>query len=189
MTATDHRRGEDTPHTGMSSLRRVLTPLSLVLVLLVLTSACASDDPSGPDDSTFTPANDRLIDDRIFECLASGGFAVTRGPNGEINFVDPEDLQFAGYEAALRQCRQELVAEGLLPAIDEESLREEYRQLRALHDCLLANGFETLPFPSEEVYVEDHDGTNLFALNTEEAWASARELCGTEMAVFDPPAP
>ncbi|HEX5595494.1 MAG TPA: hypothetical protein VFX61_05625 [Micromonosporaceae bacterium] len=169
----------------MRMARGQLVVAVLGVVLVGAAGGCGSDGSDGASGKTPNSVSDAAINDRIYECLAADGFAVTRGPNGQINFADPEDEQFAAYQTALRQCRQELVTEGLLPALDEESLREEYRRLAALQDCLAANGFETLPFPSEEVYLERREELNLFALNTEEEWASARESCGAELSAFE----
>lgn len=165
--------------------RRSNLAVFFIVVMLGMTAGCSSDGSGETGGEKQNSVSDAAINDRIFECLSSDGFAVTRGSNGQINFVDPEDEQFAAYQAALGKCRQELVAEGLLPPSDEESLREEYRQLAALQGCLAANGFETLPFPSEDVYLERHKELNLFALNTEEEWARARQLCAEEMSVFE----
>lgn len=155
-------------------------------VLAAALAGCATGDPADPDGQAPAPASDSVVNDRLFACLSAEGFAVTRGPDGEINFTDPEDGQFTEYQAAHDRCRQQLVAEGLLPAVDDELLRREYQQLAALQECLGDNGFETLPFPSEDVYVESRDEYgNLFALNTEQEWDRARTSCPEQMAAIE----
>jgi hypothetical protein len=176
----DRRRGAARPGGWRS--RGGITVLGL---LLGVGAACgsAAGDP-GQDDRA--QVSDSVVNERLFDCLSQAGFAVTRGPAGEITFVDPEDEQFSAYEAAHERCRQQLVADGLLPELDEELIRQEYRQLRALQACLAANGFATGSFPSEDTYVERRDEfTNLFALNTEAEWERARQACPEEMAEFE----
>lgn len=161
---------------------RLVAALALLFGIL---AGCASPS-TDPAAGTEIQVSDSVANDRLFECLSQAGFAVTRGPGGEITFTDPEDDQFSAYQAMLEQCRQQLVADGLLPALDEQLLRQEYRQLAALQACLAANGFETGDFPSEDTYVERRDEyPNLFALNTEAEWERARTSCPQEMAAIE----
>lgn len=157
-----------------------------VLALLLGGLVGCGRSAAGPAPEGQRQVSDDTVNQRLFECLTEAGFPVTRGPNGEVTFVDPDDAQFSAYQAALEQCRRQLVAEGLLPAVDAEQLRQEYRRLAALHECLAANGFPTVDFPSEDTYVERREEfPNLFALNTEQEWDRARRACPEEMAAFD----
>jgi hypothetical protein len=159
-----------------------------VLGFLPLAAACGSSSAEDAETEINLSANDQKANDGLYDCLLEKGFAVTKGPNGEVNFVDPEDTQFSAYSTAERECQQQLVAEGLLPAVDGDSLRREYENLLALNECLSSNGFETKPFPSEQVFLEEEGNMELFVLETEEDWARADTDCPEQMAAINEPA-
>lgn len=98
------------------------------------------------------------------------------------------DRRYCRDTAPAPRALDDLVATRDLAArvLDEQLLRQEYRQLAALQACLAANGFETGDFPSEDTYVERRDEyPNLFALNTEAEWERARTSCPQEMAAIE----
>ncbi|MGA3489729.1 hypothetical protein ACK8GG_17175 [Micromonosporaceae bacterium DT55] len=162
--------------------------LGVLLALATTVAAVACSSTETPPAGART-VDDRTVNDRLFECLSAEGFPVTRGADGGVNFVDPEDNQFSEYQSALADCRRQLVADGLLPADDENALRTEYERIVALSDCLAANGLPTAELPSEAVYLEKHEELNLFALNTEQEWQQALEKCPEQMLPFESGAP
>lgn len=169
--------------TDLGAATRRLLGLVVLATLLLLVSGCGSGEVSSGvgDPVSEQRQRDSQANDMLFECLADSGLAVTKGDDGAVQFVDPDDTQADKYSEAYDDCYQQVVDAGLVETLDDEAMRLEYRRALQLNDCLERNGFPVVDdFPSEDAYVERRDDFNLFALNTEEEWEAAESACPEE---------
>ena len=144
---------------------------------------CGGSDAATPEPTT--PGADREANSVMFDCLLDRGFPVVRGDDGGVQFSDPDDDRFAEYQEASAECEQVLVDRGLLDVQSSADLRAEYILAAALHDCLVVAGFPLIDLPTEDVYVERHDGVDILASTAPIDIEQARASCPDEFAALD----
>lgn len=135
---------------------------SSVTVVVLIVASC-----SGSAQTTSTMGNptqevDNEHDRFIVSCLAEFGIAAEtladKYPDADLSdggvFI-PDSYQQESVQTALKQCREDAVAAGLERDFeDPDVLREVYRELIDLYDCLVENDFPATEPPSLEVFVE-----------------------------------
>lgn len=143
---------------AMSSAVGLLASLALGATL---TSCTPAQEVEQPEVQSASPRDDAAANEAYYQCMLDEGIPVTRGEDGSVSFEDPESKLQAEYRAADAKCSERLVADGHVNATTPESLRQEYRILSSLHECLVDQGFPLISWVTEDVFVDQKGEFNV----------------------------
>lgn len=156
-----------------------------VAVLVVVAGCGAAQDPEDAATPVPVTVDDARANDAFYECMLDEGIPVTRGADGSVQFMDPDDSMAEDYDAAEEACRGRLVEQGLLDGDTPQTLRHEHDILTSLHECLTEQGFPLVEWVSQEVFVDEGGAFDVLASTAPIDLDDARAACPAQYAKID----
>ena len=164
------------------------TSLSFALAIGVCVGlvACA------PEETTVDPrpSEDAIsiapVSNYVYQCLTDKGWDVTLTWDGgiEVSSETIPEAQIALYDADSEECWS--VIDGRVASMQDDEIAGVYRDELTTRDCLIEQGYEVEPPPSEQLFVESFRGARWsayggaeipFASLTEDAWRKLNVAC------------
>lgn len=158
----------------------------LLVAVLALGACAGADDPDGPSAApSALSAADREVNQQMFDCLTGRGFDVKLADSGEIRLAGMDDETAADYQDAQDECRERLVADGVLADAGSRDLRAEYVLVSALHSCLVAAEFPLVELPSEQQYLDAAGAFNILEATAPIDLGQATAACSEQFAALE----